>query len=89
MSEVVRWFLLFWDRHEGHTDVVEFAESSEAFAAFVEAEQTYTEDTLSSDPRFEIVLIGAESRDELVRAYPHYFSRGSRTQRMDDLLVTL
>jgi Fe-S oxidoreductase len=85
----IRWFLVCWHRHAGYTTVREFADQAESFSAYLAAERNSSDETRGADPKLEIVLIGAESLAALQEAYPHYFGKGSREQRVDSLLEKL
>lgn len=85
----VRYFLLTRDLLAGETEVREFGDSYTAVTAYNEAERKHFRDIMGSDPRLEIVLVGGESVEEVERAYPHYFTRGTREQRRERLLRLL
>lgn len=89
MREIVSWYLVVWDRYVGQTSVEEFGDASVAFDRYIDAERELADATRGPDPRLEVVLIGAESREALEVAYPHYFAQGTREQRLDDLLHRL
>mgnify|MGYP001208125497 CR=1 FL=1 len=82
----IRYFLLTRDQYAGETTVREFADSGTAVTAYNEAEREHFLDIMSSDPQLEIVLVGGENLEEVKRAYPHYFSKGTRQQRRERLL---
>lgn len=84
MTSEVRWFLIFFDRWQGHTEVREFDDQQEAFLVYIEEERR--PETKGSDPQLELVLIGAASLEDVQRAYPHYWATGSREKRMQDIV---
>lgn len=83
-DEITRWFLVFFDRWNGHTEVRTFEDQNEAFVAYIDEERRT--ETKGADPQLEIVLIGSDSLESVRRAYPHYFVTGPRDQRLDDIL---
>jgi hypothetical protein len=83
----IRWFLLRWDRHAGHTEVAVYDDQEKAFHDYLEAERSFSDLTRGADPMLEIVLIGAESLEDVRTAYPHYFEGGSREERAEGVLT--
>jgi hypothetical protein len=83
-DQLVRWFLVFFYRHEGRTEVREFQDQGEAFKTYIYEERR--PDTHGPDPELEIVLIGSDSLESVRAAYPHYFSTGSRDERLKSFL---
>jgi hypothetical protein len=84
-----RYFLVTRNRYAGKTEVREFGDAKAADTAYADAEREYFHDIMGQDPRLEIVLIGGESLAEVRRAYPHYFTEGSREQRRERMLRSL
>lgn len=84
-----RYFLVIRDRHAGKTAVQEFSNADVAISAYGEAEREHLRDIMGKDPLLEIVLIGGESLAEVSRAYPHYFTKGTRQQRREQMLRNL
>ncbi len=69
------YFLLTRDDVAGTTEVQEFSDADEAFAAYMRAER------LNAEPDVEVVLIAGESLQRVKTAYKHYFSEGTRPER--------
>ncbi|MFI2705872.1 hypothetical protein [Cellulosimicrobium composti] len=77
------YYLVIRDQNRGRTEVQEFRSSQveKAFSSLFEAEERYHVYDPTRRGGFEIVLIQAESRAGVERAYPHYFVTGNRAQR--------
>jgi len=84
-----RWFLIIRDRHLGSTHVREFDDDDQAWDAYLRAEDEYRACTYGADPKVEVVLVGADSYDGLVRSYRHYFEEGDRPHRQERLIQRL
>ncbi len=72
MPNKIHHFLLVYSYGEGrlvHQD--EFRDEAEAAAAYTEAERSYR-DRLEG---FEIVLVGSDSIETIMRTHGHYFSQ--------------
>jgi len=80
------YFLVTRDRRAGETEVKEFTDPQAAVTAYTRAEWEHSDDIFGDDPRLEIVLIGGENLAEVKRAYPHYFTEGTREQRRRRIL---
>lgn len=89
MSRRDRYFLIMRDWEAGTTEVRAFVDLKEAVHAYDNAEQEHFKEIMGDNPRLEIVLIGGESEDAVRRAYPHYFTEGTRAERRERLWVEL
>jgi hypothetical protein len=65
-------FLLTYDRKEQTADVQRFDDAMEAFDAFAILERK-----LIGDERFEVVLLAAESEEDLRVTHENFFVKGS------------
>ena len=64
-----RHYLLIYDRHQGKViRQVPFSRADTALAARFDAEREF-----SGQPEIEIVVLGADSRQELIRTHSRYF----------------
>lgn len=64
-------FLLTYDRDTQDSDITEFLDGMDAFLAFSRLERE-----LIADARYEVVLLAADSVEELRVTHPNFFAHG-------------
>jgi len=80
----IKHFLLFYDRELGRLrDIQVFpaGQEAQAAAAYAEAEHRHHAEIYASDPKLEIVLLGADSETTLRTTHSHYFEGGADSRR--------
>jgi len=80
------WFLIVRDRVAGVVDVTEYRhdQATRAWNAYMKAEEDNRSASFKRDA--EVVLISAESLADLQNSYPHYFTTGTRDERLKSAL---
>lgn len=90
LQQPAYWFLLFHDRHGRTSTYRQYTDSDEAIAAYNAAERENAAKLSGQNPQMDIVLVGADTLEEVRTGYPRYFAdKDDRNSQLLDEITAL